>query len=212
MKQPRTRVRRRWWVTAAAAGLALLLAGCGGGLGQQADTGARSGYVSGDGTVTVLAVDERQEPVTLAGESTAGGSLDIADWRGDVVVVNLWYAGCAPCRAEAPDLVEAATVNAVAGVRFVGLNVRDDAVTAQAFERTYAVPYPSILDAASGENVLALAGLVSPQSIPTTLVLDRQGRPAARILGQLEADILQGLIDDAVAEGQQPAGAADDGA
>ena len=183
----------------------LVLTGCGGGPGQRSEGGGRSGYVSGNGTVTALAADERQEPVSLSGESTAGGSLEVADWRGDVVVVNLWYAGCAPCRAEAPDLVEAATAGADAGVRFVGLNVRDDVATAQAFERTYAVPYPSILDAASGENVLALAGLVSPQSIPTTLVLDRQGRPAARILGRLEADVLQGLIDDVVAEGQSAA-------
>lgn len=147
-----------------------LLSGCGGGSERTGPEG-QNGYVSGNGTVTALAADERQEPVTLAGESTAGGSLDVADWRGEVVVVNLWYAGCAPCRAEAPDLVDATRANAE--VRFLGIDVRDEVATAQAFERTYAVPYPGILDAGFGEDVLALAGLVSPQSIPTTLILDR---------------------------------------
>lgn len=179
---------------------ALALTGCSGGLGQPATGGDRKGYIAGDGSVTELAPDQRPEPVQVTGETTDGSTVDVAALRGDVVVLNFWYAGCSPCRAEAGDLAAAAAEHADAGVRFVGVNTRDQAPTAAAFERTHAVPYPSVLDAGSGEAVLALAGQVNPQSIPATIVLDREGRPAARILGRVDPGILGTLIDTAVAE------------
>lgn len=177
------------------------LAACSGGLGEPAAAGDQKGYIAGDGSVATVPPGERAEPVQITGESTDGSPVDVAAMRGEVVVLNFWYAGCAPCRKEAPDLVAAAKDSAPAGVRFVGVNTRDEAPTAAAFERTYSLPYPSVLDAGRGEAVLALAGLVSPQSIPATIVLDRQGRPAARVLGRVRPDILQDLIDTAVAEG-----------
>ncbi len=183
---------------AAVAAATILLAGCSGGLGQQ--VGDRTGYIEGTGAFREVPVDERGDPVEITGPTTDGSTLDLAAWRGDVVVVNLWYAGCAPCREEADELVAAAQARAGDGVRFAGLNVRDDAPNAAAFERKYAVPYPSVLDAGSGEGVLALAGLVSPQAIPSTIVLDRQGRPASRVLGQVDPDVLDALIDTALAE------------
>ncbi len=185
---------------ALALALALPLAGCSGGLGAPDQGGDRKGYISGDGTVVEVPPAERGEPVAITGEATDGSVVDVAALRGGVVVLNLWYAGCGPCRAEADELAAAATEHTGDGVRFVGINVRDDAATAAAFERRYAVPYPSVLDAGSGQGVLALAGLVSPQAIPSTIVLDRQGRPAARVLGPVDPSVLRALVDSTVAE------------
>ncbi len=154
-------------------------------LSAQARAGDDKNYVAGDGSVTELTPEQRGEPVQVAGTTTEGEPIDLADLRGEVVVLNLWYAACGPCRAEAPDLAEIATETADDGVAFVGINTRDEPPTAQAFERTFAVPYPSIIDN-QGDVVLALRGEVSPQSVPTTLVVDRQGRVAARILGPVE--------------------------
>lgn len=115
------------------------------------------------------------------------------------MVVNLWYAACGPCRAEAPDLVALAQDHAGNGVKFLGLNTRDNAETAAAFERSFAVEYPSILDS-DGRVVAGLVGQVSAQAVPTTLVLDRKGRVAARVLGRVEKSTLNALISDVVQE------------
>ncbi|MFP5335353.1 MAG: TlpA family protein disulfide reductase [Actinomycetes bacterium] len=189
-------------LVALAAAAALGLTGCtaSDALSEQARAGDAKNYVSGDGTVTTVAVAERSEPVELTGTTAGGDEVDLADWRGDVVVLNVWYAACAPCRAEAPDLVETAAAYADDGVRFLGINTRDDAAGALAFERTYGIPYPSVLDASSGAALLALRGDVPPQAVPTTLVLDREGRVAARVLGRAEGSTLRGLLDDVLAE------------
>ncbi|MFC4554483.1 TlpA family protein disulfide reductase [Georgenia faecalis] len=159
-----------------------------------------AGYEAGDGSWTAWEPDERTEPVDLAGTTFAGESLDVAAWRGDVVVVNFWYAACPPCRAEAPDLADIHAEYADAGVHLLGVNPRDDAGTAQAFERTFAVPYPSLHDE-EARAVAAMQGLVPLQAMPTTVVLDAEGRVAGRVLGQADPTVLRGLIDDVLAEG-----------
>ncbi|GAB2690356.1 TlpA family protein disulfide reductase [Thalassiella azotivora] len=192
--------RRRRAATGLLLGAALALAGCGTtDLQDQARSGDGRGYVAGDGTVTELAVSERGEPVELTGTSAEGDPVSLAEWRGDVVVLNVWYAACGPCRAEAPDLREAAAEYADDGVRFVGVNTRDDPPTAQAFQRTFEITYPSIIDT-DGAAISALRGSVSPQAVPTTLVIDREGRVAARVLGVVDPSVLRTLVDDALAE------------
>lgn len=200
----RPRALRRSLTGALAAAALVSLAGCGP-LGQQdvgAQVGEQKGYVAGNGTVTEIAPAKRGPAVTVVGPSTQGPDVDSAALRGEVVVVNLWYAACGPCRGEAPDLVAAAEEHEDDGVRFLGVNTRDGAATAQAFEREFSVPYPSVLDAESGSAILALseAGAASPQSIPTTLVLDRDGRVAARVLGRADPSILDELITTVVEE------------
>ncbi|WP_338068842.1 TlpA disulfide reductase family protein [Cellulomonas endophytica] len=143
--------------------------------------------------------DGRGEPVRLVGQDFAGNAIDTGDWVGDVVVVNTWYAACPPCRVEAPDLAAAATDYADQGVRFIGINGVDDAGAAQPFERSFQIPYPSIADT-DGTAIAALQGSVPVEAVPTTVVLDRQGRVSGRILGLADATILRGLIDDVLAE------------
>lgn|SRR5690625_590454 len=160
---------------------------------------SNSGYVSGDGTVTVWAESERNDPVELAGQTFDEEELDLADWQGSVVVLNFWYAACPPCRAEAPDLKEVAEETAESGVEFLGVNSTDDPGTAAAFERTFEVPYPSLHDSRS-QGVAAMQGKVALQAVPTTVVLDTDGRVAARVIGRVDAVTLRTLIKDVQAE------------
>lgn len=193
--------RARRPVLAAAALALVVLAGCSPaatGDGRTAQ-GEQSGYISGDGSVATWPPGERGDPVQLVGTDFTGNPVDTGAWAGEVIVVNTWYAACPPCRAEAPDLVAAATDYADQGVRFLGINGTDDAGAAQAFERTFEVPYPSLHDA-DGTAVAALQGRVAVQAVPTTVILDRQSRVLGRILGQADPTTLRELIDDALAE------------
>lgn len=157
------------------------------------------GYVSGDGSVKTWEVSDRDEPVVLTGTDFEGGAVDTSQWLGDVVVINTWYAACAPCRAEAPDLVALANDRGPQGVHLLGINSTDDAGAALAFERTFEVPYPSIEDT-RGEAIATLEGSVPLQAVPTTVVLDREGRVAARVIGRAEGSTLGAIVDDLLAE------------
>ncbi|MEJ6488174.1 TlpA disulfide reductase family protein [Leucobacter sp. USCH14] len=190
---------------------ALLLAGCSGegaDLASQYQEGSDKGYVSGDGTSLSIPVADRTEPVEFSGVDESGATFGSEDTAGDVTVVNFWYAGCAPCRVEAPDLVAAYDEYSGQGVQFVGVNTRDQVAQAQQFSQEFDIEYPSIMDNAGGRAVQrAFAGQVPLNAVPTTLVLDREGRVAHRVLGQLaSASQLDTLIDETLAESSAPAG------
>lgn len=191
--------RRALLLGATTAVAGLTLAACGDG-DAPADTGAvEAGYVSGDGSATEWAPSSRGEPVVLAGETMAGDAVDIADWRGSPVVLNFWYAACPPCRKEAPDLASLSTELEPDGVRFLGVNHTDEPPTAQAFERTFEIPYPTLYDSETA-GVAAMQGMVPLQAVPTTVVLDAEGRVAARILGIAERSTLKAMIVAVLAE------------
>lgn len=181
--------------------LALVLSGCSGDpLADQYREGSGKDYIAGDGTVELFASDSRKDAVVFQGETSDGGSFSSEDARGDVIVVNFWYAQCPPCRSEARDL-EAIASAAGDDVQFVGVNTRDEAGTANAFEEEFGVSYPSILDYKTAGVQLAFSSTIPPNAVPTTLVLDREGRVAARILGQVtEPSILETIIGDTAAE------------
>lgn len=180
------------------AGVALLaLAGCTStdGLAGEDD----GGYLSGDGTVLTITAGDRVEVGDWGGETVDGDTVASATLDG-VVVLNFWYAGCPPCRVEAPDL-EAVFQEYGARVEFLGVNTRDSAATAASFEREFGVTYDSILDVETRDTMSAFAANVPPSAIPTTLVLDADGRVAARISGRLpSAGTLGGILDDVLAE------------
>ena len=158
------------------------------------------GYLSGDGTVRRLPVAERGEPVAYAGEDLAGRPLDLAGLRGRPVVAVVWGAWCPPCRAEAPEVAEAAR-ELRGRATFVGINVRDRSVAvARAFERTFDLPYRSFY-AFDGQALLAFEGTLSPVTIPAFVVLDAHGRTAASIIGELPSKgTLVSLVEDVAAE------------
>lgn len=181
------------------------LAGCSSSdsnLADQWEETSDKGYVSGDGSALSIAQSERTAPVEYAGETESGETFGSADTLGSVTVVNFWYAGCAPCRAEAADLVEAYDTYAPEGVKFVGVNTRDQVAQAQQFSKQFGIEYPSIMDNAGGRAVQqAFAGQVPLNAVPTTLVLDTEGRVAHRVLGQLAGESqLRTLITETLAE------------
>ena len=177
-------------------GLPLLLGGCSSGTGQAV---AGQGYIAGQGTVVQLAQADRDDPVELSGRTLDGERFDVAEHRGEVVVVNVWGSWCPPCIAEAADLQDVWAGEQGKGVQFVGINFRDNRDAALAHERRFGVTYPSIEDGA-GETLLQLRGSLPPRAIPSTLVLDRSGRVSARVLGQVPAATLRALLSDALAE------------
>ena len=195
-------MRRRMPVVAALIASALLLTGCSSDpLAEQYKEGSNKGYIAGDGSVTEIAAAERGESISFAGMADTGEEISSEDFAGDVLVVNFWYAACAPCRAEAPLLQELSAEYEGQNAQFIGVNVYDQADTAQSFNDTYGITYPSIMDVQDGAVKLAFTGSVPPKAVPTTLVLDKEGRVAARILGQVkETSILGTLIRDTIAE------------
>ncbi|WP_432484313.1 TlpA family protein disulfide reductase [Kineococcus esterisolvens] len=166
-------------------------------------------WIAGDGTVAQTPPGERGEPITFTGETIDGGTIDLAELRGQIVLLNTWFAACGPCREEADDLQQVWEEYSQRGVQFVGINTYDTAAVAESFNRSHGITYPSVLDAASGEAVLALRG-VAPQATPTTIVLDTEGRVAARVSGPADATTFAGLLDDAGAAPAPAEGAAPD--
>lgn len=178
--------------------VSVVLAGPLAGCTSSDDAASGGGFVAGDGTVTVIEADERGEPVDLSGATLEGTPLDVASLRGGPVVVNVWGSWCPPCRKEAPDLEAAHQRLKTEDVSFLGINTREeDPAQALAFQRTFEVTYPSLSDE-GGTLLLSLRGAVAPNAIPTTLVLDDQGRIAARITGGTTAATLVGVVESVI--------------
>lgn len=158
------------------------------------------GYIAGDGSWRIIDTAERAEPVLYQGVDEYGENVDSAELLGEVTVLNFWYASCPPCRAEAADLETVWQEYEDDGVKFLGVNIYDQAATVHSFNDSFGITYPSILDVDTAQVRLAFADNVSPQTIPTTLVIDRQGRVASYIRGPIEPSTLRGMIDDLIAE------------
>ncbi|MDN4161918.1 TlpA family protein disulfide reductase [Nocardioides abyssi] len=150
------------------------------------------------GVVQLYDAQDRVELEPFSVRTLGGAQLDRDDLIGTVTVVNVWGSWCGPCRAEAPDLVAAASA-ARERVRFVGINVRDSPDAARAFERKFEVPYDSVHPDDSGEAILAFNGALTAAAVPTTVVLDAEGAVAARVVGPVDRSTLEGLIDEVVA-------------
>lgn len=171
-------------------------------LADQYRSGDGKGFIAADGfEVVEIAPEDRTEPVDFDAVLDTGDTATSDDYRGDVLVVNFWYAACAPCRVEAPLLEEVNQAFVGEDVSFLGVNLYDGAEASQAFAETYGVAYPSALATEDGSIKLAFAGQTPLNAVPVTLVLDREGRVAARVIGQIsETSILETLVSDALEE------------
>lgn len=136
---------------------------------------------------------DRPDAPELVGTTLDGYRFDLADLVGHVVVVNVWGSWCAPCRAEAPDLARLARETADRGVRFVGIDTRDNDSAARAFVRTYDVPYPSVVDS-DGQLLVGFGSLIPLSAVPSTVVIDADGRVAAKVVGRVTYSTLRGLV------------------
>lgn len=183
----------------------IVAAACSSGSGSSSSNknsqdGNDSGYVGSDHQLTTIKPKKRKPAPDIEGPSLTGKkSVQLDDYAGKVVVVNVWGSWCGPCRKEAPDL-RAASQKTADKAQFIGIDSRDQGKSApRAFVRSHKIGYPSIYDPDGGQVVKFTK--VPPSAIPSTLVIDRHGRVAARVLGTVTRDTLVGMIND-VASGK----------
>jgi thiol-disulfide isomerase/thioredoxin len=182
-------------------GVVLAVAGCSDGQVQRSDDAAQIGYIEGS-SVTTIPPGEREPAPEFGGPLLGrdGAEFNLADARGEIVVLNVWGSWCPPCRKEAPALQAIHEELAGDGVRFVGVNTRDYNTTdALRFEEEFGITYPSVVDT-DGRRLLAFRDTLPPNAIPTTLVIDQAGNLAARVLGEVTETTLRELIGDVLAE------------
>ena len=179
---------------------AMAMAGCSDGQVGRSDSAKQTRYVEGSGVVTIVPPADRQQAPAFSGPLLGGrGEFDLAQAKGDVVVLNVWASWCPPCRSEAPALQAVSAELTDQDVQFVGINVRDNETDARAFEQEFGLTYPSVVDTDSA-LLLAFRDTLPPSAIPSTLVIDREGRVAARILDEVTQTSLRDLVADIAAE------------
>ena len=187
-----------------AAGLAamLMLTACAStGADEQTRSAGQVGYPNVPRNLTRVAPEQRKELPAVSGPALGSNkTISTQDFRGKVVVINVWGSWCPPCRKEAPDL-QAASVETKDVAQFVGITSKDyDPAPAEAFVRSFKISYPSIYDP-TGKALLAFAGELPPSAIPSTMIIDRQGRLAVRVLSEVSKITLVDMIND-VADGR----------
>lgn len=170
--------------------MALVLSACVGGVKDTGD----DGFISGNGEITFVDPGKRKPAPELKGTDLDGNEISSADFAGQVLVVNLWGSWCPPCRKEAPALQKASTELADENVQFLGLLTKDNPAPAKAFNMEFGIEYPSIDDSA-GRNQAAFADSLPSVAIPTTWVIDKNGKVAARVMGELTDATLRGLVE-----------------
>jgi len=184
---------------------AALLAGCAATAAPPAAVGSSAPAAASQNLgVTRYAVGQRPQIPELAGTTLDGSSLKVTSLRGHVVVLNAWASYCEPCRTESPALARVAQQTAALDVRFVGIDEQDRAEPARAFAASAGATYPELVDADGA--LLGSLRLVPPSAVPSTLVLDRSGRVAARVIGAVDAATLDSLVRALAAE-QAPSAA-----
>jgi thiol-disulfide isomerase/thioredoxin len=182
------------------AAVAVTAAACGAGAtAQDTAVGNGSSFVAGSYSTTVYRGGARPPAPDVRGTTLTGSTFELSADRGSVVVMNFWGSWCTPCREEAPALGALARHFAGSDVRFIGVDIRDNPASAEAFMRTFRIGYPSLNDP-NDTIALDFNGTVPLAGIPTTLVIDRSGRIAARIVGQASYNGLEALVDQLRAE------------
>lgn len=168
--------------------LAISLTAC----GNSSQVASKS-YVAGNGTVTYIDTKDRKEGPTFSGLTLDGENFELP--HGGIVVINVWASWCAPCRAEAPTL--AALAKKYKGAVFLGVLTRDSEVAARAFQNRFDLPYPTLVD---DSVLLKFRDTLSANAIPSTILIDKKGRVAARISGEITVASLSELIEKLHAE------------
>ena len=145
-------------------------------------------FIAGNGVATFIPQADRKTAPVVSGPTLDGGNFVVS--AGKVLVLNVWASWCSPCRAEAPTLV--ALANKYSEVAFIGILTRDNPATAEAFQRRFALPYPTLID---DSLLIGFKGSLPANAIPSTVVIDKAGRVAARISGVVTVASLTNLIE-----------------
>ena len=169
--------------------LAIALTGCSGG----GTSSSEESFVSGDGATTFIKIADRKISPSITGLTLSGTNYTYA--KDKVAVINVWASWCSPCRAEAPTL--ASLANKYTDVAFIGILTRDNPANAEAFARRFKLPYPTLID---DSILIGFKGSLPANAIPSTVVLDKKGRVAARISGAVTVASLTQLIEKVSAE------------
>ncbi|MFH9659113.1 TlpA family protein disulfide reductase [Streptomyces sp. NPDC017248] len=186
-------------LTAVAAAAALTLSACG--KGGVSGGGGDTHFVTGSNGIDTVPAGKRVAAPDLSGKTIDGKTLDVADYQGQVVVINVWGSWCGPCRNEAQYFAKVSKQYEDKGVKFVGINTRDTSTTpAVNFEKEHGVGYPSLYDPTGRLMLRFKKGTLNPQLVPSTLVLDRHGKVAARALEALDDTGLLDMIKPVLAE------------
>jgi thiol-disulfide isomerase/thioredoxin len=151
--------------------------------------------------ITVYAPGQRPSIPDVAGPTLGGTQLAVSTLRGNVVVLNVWASWCGPCRDESPLLARVSAATQSSGVRFVGIDEQDRPDAARAFAASAGTTYPHVQD--TDGALLRTLRLLPSSGIPSTLVLDRTGAVAARVIGPVDAASFQDLVLS-VARGPDP--------
>ena len=167
----------------------LLLTGCSNGGASK----AQESFIAGSGAVTQIKADSRLAAPAISGMTLNGSTFTFT--KGKVAVINVWASWCSPCRAEEPTL--SALSRKYSDVQFIGILTRDNPVNAEAFARKRGTPYPTLID---DSILIGFRKSLPANAIPTTVVIDRQGRVAARISGGVTVASLSQLIEAVSAE------------
>ncbi|MFJ9540615.1 TlpA family protein disulfide reductase [Streptomyces sp. NPDC101225] len=191
--------RRVVLTTAGAAVAALLMSACSS--GGTSGGGGDTNFVMGKDGISTAKKGERADVPDLSGKTVDGSTADVASYKGKIVVLNVWGSWCAPCRAEAPNLEKVYQDLKTRGVQFVGINTRDtSAQNARSFEKDEGITFPSLYDPTGKLMLRFKKGTLNPQAVPSTLVIDREGKIAARSLAALSEEKLRKMIAPVLAE------------
>ncbi len=162
----------------------ILLTGCSNGGTSQKNSTA---FVSGDGSALIIPVSQRKSAPAISGRDLDSNQYIFKP--GKILVLNLWASWCSPCRAEAPLLADFANKNP--GIDFLGILTRDEVSAAKNFVSHFKIPYPTLADSSI---ILSFKGQLIPNAIPTTLIIDKSGKVAARISGEVTSSLLKSIL------------------
>ena len=177
-----------------------LLVGCSTGSGAvDVNNGGEFRFVAGTPAGEVIPPNERAAAPEFSGRLLGGGTFSSTELAGDVAVLNFWGSWCGPCRVETPEFQEVYADVKDKGVQFLGQNVKETSEQfATAIVDRFGIEFPSLYDP-RGEVALAFRGYPA-NAIPSTIVLDTQGRVAAVYTGSVSKEDLRTVIDRVLGE------------
>ena len=143
----------------------------------------------------VKPVTDRTHMADLAFPQLNGGSWRLSDHRGEVVLINYWASWCAPCRQETPGLIDLARDYRYKGLSIVGVSMDEGGKRAvESFLSEFHLPYPVLMPDLASPAAPAI------DALPTSVLVDRNGRAAKSYIGAVKESVFRADVDRLLAE------------